>query len=58
VFTGNYAREGGAVYSYDRAKPRFIHCSFRANSALNGGAVLDRVGVEAVYEDCNWRTPS
>jgi predicted outer membrane repeat protein len=58
VFTGNFARDGGAVYNYDRAKPRFIACVFTKNRADNGGAVLDRVGVEALYEQCeflgNW----
>jgi autotransporter family porin len=54
TFTGNYARDGGAVYNYDRGKPKFLHCVFLRNQAGNGGAVLDRVGVEAVYEDCQF----
>ena len=53
-FVGNDARDGGAVYSYDRGKPRFTGCIFRGNTAENGGAVLDRVGVQAVYENCEF----
>ena len=55
IFAGNYARDGGAVYNYDRGKPKFVNCVFRDNSAENGGAVLDRVGVEASYEGCEFR---
>lgn len=54
VFTNNFARDGGAVYSFDRAKPVFSACLFVDNRADNGGAVLDRVGVEAKFENCEF----
>jgi hypothetical protein len=54
IFVGNYARDGGAVYSYDRAKPVFTACVFRDNQAENGGAVLDRVGVESTFTRCTF----
>ena len=54
VFTNNYARDGGVVYSYDRAKPVFIDCVFAGNRAENGGAVLDRVGVDSVFTNCEF----
>lgn len=54
VFTNNVARDGGAVYSYDRARLRFADCAFAGNRADNGGAVLDRVGVESVFERCEF----
>jgi hypothetical protein len=54
TFTNNYARDGGAVYSYDRAKPVFVACIFAANRSENGGAVLDRVGVESTFQDCEF----
>ncbi len=54
VFTGNFARDGAAAYSYDRARLSFVRCRFEGNRAENGGAVLDRVGVEAAYEDCQF----
>lgn len=53
-FIGNSARDGGAVYSYDRAAPIFEACAFIANRAENGGAVLDRVGVTSVFRDCRF----
>ena len=52
VFSNNYARDGGAVYSFDRGKSAFTACVFADNRAENGGAVLDRVGVESTYENC------
>jgi hypothetical protein len=52
IFSNNYALDGGAVYSYDRAKSVFTACVFESNSAENGGAVLDRVGVMSTYKDC------
>jgi autotransporter family porin len=55
-FTGNYAKAGGAVYNYDRGKPRFINCVFDNNNANYGGAVLDRVGVLAEYQNCVFRS--
>ncbi|MFC1534134.1 right-handed parallel beta-helix repeat-containing protein [Thermodesulfobacteriota bacterium] len=58
VFIGNYAKDGGAVYSYDRAEPKYINCDFRSNSAENGGAVIDRVGVKAVYSKCTFSNNS
>ncbi|MBW2029999.1 MAG: right-handed parallel beta-helix repeat-containing protein [Deltaproteobacteria bacterium] len=51
-FVENYARDGGAVYNYDRGEPRFVNCVFENNRADYGGAVLDRVGVRARYEGC------
>lgn len=54
TFTKNFARDGGAVYSYDRAKPVFTACLFAGNRADNGGAVLDRVGVESVFTNCTF----
>jgi ribonuclease BN (tRNA processing enzyme) len=54
VFAKNYARDGGAVYSYDRAKPVFTKCVFSENRAENGGAVLDRVGVSSSFENCEF----
>ena len=52
IFIGNSARDGGAVYTYDRAAPVFENCTFTANSAENGGAVLDRVGVTSTFSNC------
>lgn len=54
VFTNNYARDGGAVYSYDRAKTVFTSCVFTGNRAENGGAVTERVGVESAFENCEF----
>ncbi|MCU0963260.1 MAG: right-handed parallel beta-helix repeat-containing protein, partial [Pirellulaceae bacterium] len=54
LFTNNYARDGGAVYSYDRAKPVFTDCVFAGNRSENGGAVLDRVGVESTFASCKF----
>ncbi|MCX7013389.1 MAG: right-handed parallel beta-helix repeat-containing protein, partial [Candidatus Sumerlaeota bacterium] len=54
IFTDNRARDGGAVYNYDRSEPRFTGCAFTNNRAENGGAVLDRVGVKAEYENCQF----
>ncbi len=54
TFTNNFARDGGAVYSYDRAKPVFTACVFTGNRADNGGAILDRVGVESVFTNCEF----
>jgi predicted outer membrane repeat protein len=54
IFARNYARDGGAVYNYDRGRPRFVRVVFRDNRAENGGAVVDRVGVQATYEDCEF----
>ena len=54
TFTNNLARDGGAVYSYDRAKPVFTACVFIGNRADNGAAVLDRVGVESTFEKCEF----
>ncbi len=54
IFSNNYARDGGAVYSYDRAKPVFTGCLFAGNRAENGGAVLDRVGVTSSFENCEF----
>jgi autotransporter family porin len=54
TFINNLARDGGAVYSYDRAKLVFTDCQFIGNRADNGGAVLDRVGVESVFTNCTF----
>jgi hypothetical protein len=55
IFVENFAQDGGAVYNYDRGKPRFIDCVFEKNSSFYGGAVLDRVGVYAEYQACIFR---
>lgn len=55
IFTGNYAKDGGAVYNYDRGRPKFNNCLFENNNANYGGAVLDRVGVNGEYRDCLFR---
>jgi hypothetical protein len=55
LFIENYAKDGGAVYNYDRGEPKFINCIFEKNSADYGGAVLDRVGVYAVYQGCTFK---
>ncbi|MBN2450619.1 MAG: right-handed parallel beta-helix repeat-containing protein [Lentisphaeria bacterium] len=54
VFRGNVAREGGAVYSYDRGTPVFEDCLFEGNAAENGGAVADRVGVRSRMRRCRF----
>jgi predicted outer membrane repeat protein len=54
TFINNVARDGGAVYSYDRAKPVFTACVFTGNRAENGAAVLDRVGVESTFKKCEF----
>ncbi|MBI5368677.1 MAG: MBL fold metallo-hydrolase, partial [Planctomycetes bacterium] len=52
TFTLNLAREGGAVYSFDRGTPEFVDCRFLENSAEYGGAVVDRVGVRSSFTRC------
>jgi len=52
VFTHNHAREGGAVYNYDRGTPVFSDCRFVENSADYGGALVDRVGVRSTMSGC------
>ena len=54
LFVGNYASEGGAVYTYHGGNPTFTNCEFYGNSALYGGAVLDRAGVNSIYVDCTF----
>lgn len=51
-FTGNQAKEGGAVYNYDRAAPIFEGCTFEGNRADFGGAIVDRVGVVSTITRC------
>jgi len=58
ILTANYARSGGAVYSYDRAKSSFTDCTFSGNSADNGGAVYDCVGSAPVYKRCRFESNS
>ncbi len=55
TFTHNRAREGGAVYNYDRGAPEFIHCRFVENAADYGGAMVDRVGVRSVLTGCEFQ---
>jgi hypothetical protein len=55
TFTHNRAREGGAVYNYDRGAPEFIHCRFVENAADYGGAMVDRVGVRSVLAGCDFQ---
>ena len=55
TFTHNRAREGGAVYNYDRGAPEFINCRFVENSADYGGAMVDRVGVRSVLTGCDFQ---
>jgi predicted outer membrane repeat protein len=50
----NHAREGGAVYDYDRGAPQFIDCRFVENGALYGGAIVDRVGVRSTITNCEF----
>ena len=52
IFQNNFARDGGALYNYDRGAPKFIACTFRKNRADYGGSLVDCVGVESTYEDC------
>lgn len=54
TFAGNHAREGGAVYNYDRSRPQFLQCLFASNSADWGGAMVDRVGVRSVLTACRF----
>lgn len=54
VFLHNRAREGGAVYNYDRGEPRFTSCRFVENCADYGGAIVDRVGVRSKLTDCEF----
>lgn len=54
LLIGNYASEGGAVYTYHGGNPTFTNCEFIGNSALYGGAVLDRAGVNSIYVDCTF----
>jgi hypothetical protein len=55
-FVKNYAKDGGAVYNYDRGKPKFVDCIFEKNTSSYGGAVLDRVGVYGEYQQCMFRS--
>ena len=54
TFKDNFAHDGGAVYSYDRAKPVFTNCRFYRNRAHNGGAVYDCVGVKSYFKNCRF----
>jgi predicted outer membrane repeat protein len=54
LFVGNYAIEGGAVYTYHGGNPTFENCEFYENTAFYGGAVLDRAGVNSIYTDCTF----
>ncbi|NNM84484.1 MAG: hypothetical protein HKL96_01825, partial [Phycisphaerales bacterium] len=54
TFTANTALQGGAVYSYDLAKPVFTDCRFYRNHADNGGAVYDCVGVKSSFKHCRF----
>jgi hypothetical protein len=56
IFVENFARDGGAVYNYDRGKPKFVDCIFERNTSSYGGAVLDRVGVYGHYQKCIFRS--
>lgn len=58
AFHDNHAREGGAVYNYDRGTPVFENCTFSRNSADNGGALLDRVGVKSTIIKCRFEVNS
>ena len=58
LFTDNRAREGGAVYDYDRGQPQFVNCRFVNNSADYGGAIVDRVGVKSVFVKCEFASNS
>lgn len=52
TFNNNRARNGGAVYNYDRTTSNFIGCHFHHNNAENGGAIYECVGVESKFIDC------
>ncbi len=54
TFKDNFARDGGAVYSYDLAKPVFTDCRFYHNRAHNGGVVYDCVGVTSKFKHCRF----
>ncbi len=53
-FTGNYAKSGGAVYSYYYASPTFSNCTFSDNSAQFGGGILCRVAGDPVISNCTF----
>lgn len=54
VFTNNYAKDGGAVYTYHGGNPVFESCVFINNKALYGAATMDRGGVNSTYTDCEF----
>ncbi|MCP4176304.1 MAG: hypothetical protein GY756_00890 [bacterium] len=54
IIKNNYAKVGGAVYSYDHAKTVYENCSFINNKADDGGAVVDRVGVKSNFDSCRF----
>ena len=54
IFTGNEAREGGAMYNYNLSAPALTRCEFRDNSAEKGGAMVNRVGASPVLTDCRF----
>lgn len=54
IFTGNQAKDGGAMYNYDRCRSTLTNCSFTGNSALNGGAIYDNVGVKTRLTNCTF----
>ncbi|MEI7475702.1 MAG: hypothetical protein WCK67_13085 [bacterium] len=58
TFLNNSAKDGGAVYDYDRSSNKFSNCTFDGNKADNGGAVLDRVGVESNFDNCTFTNNS
>ncbi|MGD8239485.1 MAG: hypothetical protein PVH68_13080, partial [Armatimonadota bacterium] len=51
IFTGNSAREGGAMYNFDDASATLTNCTFTANSADKGGAIVNRMASNCTVSD-------
>ncbi|MFQ5809036.1 MAG: right-handed parallel beta-helix repeat-containing protein, partial [Armatimonadota bacterium] len=54
IFTGNSAREGGAVYNYDDASGTLRDCTFTANWADKGGAIVNRMASNCTVTNCTF----
>lgn len=54
TFADNYAKEGGASYTYHGGNPQFTNCTFINNTAQYGGSTVDRAGTNAKYIDCTF----
>lgn len=52
TFTGNVARQGGAVDLAYHSSPTFVNCTFANNQAENGGATFNDSGSNPRFVSC------